>query len=179
MPELEGLQQPPHNRPASPEELLGFLAALGIETTTVEHPPLFTVEQSRSLRGQIAGGHTKNLFLKDKKDRLFLVVAEEDAKIELKHLHNLIGAQGRLSFGRPELLREALGVEPGSVTPFAAINDRTALVRVVLDQAMMRHQRLNFHPLVNTRTTAIGAGDLVRFLNATRHDPAIVAVSAG
>jgi Ala-tRNA(Pro) deacylase len=135
MPELEGFPRLPRDRPmTSPEELLAYLAALGIETATVEHPPLFTVEQSRSLRGQIAGGHTKNLFLKDKKDRLFLVVAEEDAKIELKHLHNLIGAQGRLSFGKAELLRDVLGVEPGSVTPFAAINDRAALVRVVLDQ---------------------------------------------
>jgi Ala-tRNA(Pro) deacylase len=161
----------------SPDELLAYLEALGIETSTVAHPPLFTVEQSRALRGKIAGGHTKNLFLKDKKDRLFLIVAEEDAEIKLKQLHTLIGAQGRLSFGKAELLRETLGVEPGSVTPFAAINDRVSRVSVVLDQAMMKHETLNFHPLINTRTTTIRAHDLARFLEATGHKPTVLAVS--
>src|SRR6476661_935082 len=109
--------------PASPDELFAYLDRLGIPHQTVTHPPLFTVEQSRALRGQIAGGHTKNLFLRDKKGALFLVVALEDAAIALKSLHRLLGASGRFSFGAAELMRETLGVEPGSVTPFAAIND--------------------------------------------------------
>ncbi len=108
--------------PHSPDDLLSRLDALGFETATVEHPPLFTVAQSRDLRGKIEGGHTKNLFLKDKKDRLWLVVAPEDAEIDMKRLHARLGS-ARLSFGKPELLVETLGVVPGSVTPFGAIND--------------------------------------------------------
>jgi Ala-tRNA(Pro) deacylase len=164
--------------PASPDDLFALLDRLGIATATVEHPPLFTVEQSRSLRGAIPGGHTKNLFLVDRKDRLFLVVAEEDAAIELKHLHRVVGASGRFSFGKAEVLRATLGIEPGSVSPFAAINDVAHMVSIVLDEALMRHAELNFHPLVNTRTTRIKREDLLRFLAATGHTPKILAVSA-
>ena len=112
--------------PATPADLFAFLDRLGIAHRTVSHPPLFTVEQSRALRGAIPGGHTKNLFLKDKKGALFLVVALEDAAIDLKVLHRHLGASGRFSFGSAELLRETLGVEPGAVTPFCAINDTAA-----------------------------------------------------
>ena len=110
--------------PASRDDLMAMLDRLGIATTTVKHPPLFTVEESQALRGAIPGAHTKNLFLKDKKDALFLVTVLEDAAIDLKHVHNLIGASGRVSFGKPELLLEKLGVTPGAVTPFGLINDR-------------------------------------------------------
>ncbi|HEX9903552.1 MAG TPA: prolyl-tRNA synthetase associated domain-containing protein, partial [Propylenella sp.] len=109
---------------ASRTDLLAALERLGIAAETAEHPPLFTVEQSRALRGAIPGGHTKNLFLKDKKGAVFLVVAEEDAEIDMKTLHQRIGS-ARLSFGKPELLAELLGVIPGAVTPFGAINDRS------------------------------------------------------
>ncbi|MCZ7642927.1 MAG: prolyl-tRNA synthetase associated domain-containing protein [Pseudorhodoplanes sp.] len=163
--------------PATPDDLFTFLDGLGIAHRTVTHPPLFTVEQSRALRGQIPGGHTKNLFLKDKKDRLFLVVALEEAAIDLKSLHRVLGASGRFSFGSAELLRAVLGVEPGSVTPFSAINDTEGRVTVVLDAAMMAHETLNYHPLVNTMTTAIARADLARFLEATGHKPQVIAVS--
>lgn len=162
--------------PASPEQLFERLAALGIATSTRDHPPVFTVEEARSLRGEIAGGHTKNLFFKDKKDALWLVVCAEDAAVDLKSLHGRIGA-ARLSFGKPELLREVLGVEPGSVTPFALINDTQARVNVVLDAGMMREERLNFHPLRNTATTTIAASDLERFVRACGHDPRILPVA--
>lgn len=162
--------------PASPDELFAFLDRLGIAHTTVAHPPLFTVEQSQALRGTIPGGHTKNLFVKDKKDRVFLLVAPEDAAIELKSMHRLLGASGRFSFGSADLMRELLGVEPGSVTPFGAINDKDARVNVVLDAAMMKHAILNYHPLVNTMTTSIASADLVKFLQATGHDPRIEAL---
>jgi Ala-tRNA(Pro) deacylase len=161
---------------ALPEDLLVYLAALGIETETVDHPPLFTVEDSRRLRGEIIGGHTKNLFVKDKKGRLFLLVLGEAAVIDLKRVHEKIGAQGRVSFGSGELLEEVWGVRPGAVTPFGAINDETAKVSVVLDEAMMRHERLNFHPLVNTRTTGLKSADLIKFLRATGHEPLVVAL---
>ena len=109
--------------PASPDELFAYLDGLGIAHKTVSHPAVFTVEDARALRGTIPGGHTKNLFLRDKKGAPYLVVASEDAAIELRSLHRLLGASGRFSFGSAELMRELLGVEPGSVTPFAVIND--------------------------------------------------------
>ena len=163
--------------PASPEDLLAYLAGLGIETETVEHPPLHTVEDSQALRGDIPGGHTKNLFVKDKKSRLFLLVLEEEASVDLKRVHEKIGAQGRVSFGSADLLEEVWGVRPGAVTPFGAINDTDGRVTVVLEDAMMRHDRLNFHPLVNTRTTGLRSADLVRFLRATGHEPLLVALA--
>jgi Ala-tRNA(Pro) deacylase len=162
---------------ASPGELFAYLDELGIAHQTVRHPPVFTVEEARTLRGQVAGGHTKNLFLRDKKDALFLVVAPEDAVIELKSLHRLLGASGRFSFSSADLMREVLGVEPGSVTPFSVINDVAGRVTVILDAAMMAHAALNFHPLVNTGTTTIAREELIRFLEATGHRPRIEAVS--
>ncbi len=163
--------------PASPQELFVYLDSLSIAYQTVNHPPVFTVEDARTLRGAVAGGHTKNLFLRDKKGSLYLVVAPEDAAIELKSLHRVLGASGRFSFGSAELLRETLGVEPGSVTPFAAINDRAGRVTVVLDAVMMTHDALNFHPLVNTGTTTIASEGLLKFLEATGHRARIEAVS--
>jgi Ala-tRNA(Pro) deacylase len=154
-----------------------MLARLGIATVTVEHPPLFTVEEARALRGEVPGAHTKNLFLKDKKDALFLVVAPEEAMIDLKQLHHRIGAAGRLSFGMPELLMETLGVSPGAVTAFAPLNDTAGRVTVVLDKALTASDRLNCHPLVNTATTTIATRDLLAFLSATGHEPLIVPIS--
>ena len=165
--------------PATPDDLFAFLDRLGIVHRTVSHPPVFTVDEARELRGQIAGGHTKNLFLRDKRGALFLVTALEDAAIELKSLHRRLGASGRFSFGSADLLRETLGVEPGSVTPFGALNDTAGRVTVVLDAAMMEHATLNYHPLVNTMTTSIARGDLQKFLAATGHAARIEPVSGG
>ena len=164
--------------PATPEDLFARLAELAIPFETVEHPPLFTVEQSAALRGEIAGGHTKNLFVKDKKGRLFLLVLGEGTPVDLKRVHERIGAQGRVTFGSAEMLDEAWGVKPGAVTPFGAINDRQGRVTVVLDAEMMRHERLNFHPLVNTRTTGVNSAGILKFLRATGHEPLIVALAA-
>ncbi|EWY42408.1 DNA-binding protein [Skermanella stibiiresistens SB22] len=161
-------QQPP----TSPEQLVAYLEGLGIATTTHSHPPVFTVEEAQALRGTLPGGHCKNLFLKDKKGRLWLVVALEDSAIDLKTLDKKIGA-ARLSFGNADLLWQVLGVRPGSVTPFAAINDTEHRVTVVLEQAMMAHDLLNYHPLDNGRTTAIRSADLVKFLSATGHDAVV------
>jgi len=163
--------------PKTPDQLFAALDALGIAYRTVKHPPLFTVEQSQALRGQIPGGHTKNLFLRDKKYELYLVVAEEDADIDLKSLHRRLGTHGRFSFGSADLLREVWGVEPGAVTPFGAINDAQGRVTVVLDATLMAHDSLNFHPLVNTMTTSIKRDDLVKFLRATGHEPRIERLS--
>ena len=158
-------------------ELFAFLDAIGITTKTHEHRAVFTVAESLEIEKAMPGGHTKNLFLKDKKGLIFLVVAAHDAGIDLKALHKKLDCD-RLSFGRPELLQQVLGVMPGSVTPFAIINDTGQRVTIVLDERMLAHAVLNYHPLENTATTAIARDDLLRFIRATGHEPRIVAVSA-
>jgi Ala-tRNA(Pro) deacylase len=162
--------------PATPEDLFARLEALGIQVTTQRHDPVFTVEEAKALRGALPGGHSKNLFVRNKKGRMWLVVAEEDREIDLKTLGEKIGA-GRLSFGSADRLMSHLGVVPGAVTPFALINDREGQVQPVLDAEMMRHEVLNFHPLDNAMTTAIARQDLVRFIEACGHSPEIVDLS--
>jgi Ala-tRNA(Pro) deacylase len=161
---------------ATPQDLFAFLDRLGIVYRTVTHPPLFTVAQSQRLRGTIPGGHTKNLLLHDKHDTVVLTAALEDAVIDLKGLHRKLGT-ARFSFASAARMRTLIGVEPGAVTPFAAINDPSGRVTVVLDAAMMAEPILNYHPLVNTMTTALAPEDLVKFLEATGHPPRIVAVA--
>ena len=163
--------------PTTPDQLFAALDGLGIAHKTVKHPPVFTVGQAKALRGELPGAHTKNLFLRDKKHDLYLVVALESAEIDLKSLHRRLGASGRFSFGSADLLREVWGVEPGSVTPFGAINDTQGRVTVVLDAPMMEHATLNYHPLDNTMTTAIARDDVVKFLESTGHPPRIETIS--
>ena len=152
--------------------LFARLAELGIATQTLEHPAVFTVAESTGIEHALPGGHTKNLFLKDAKDRLFLVTALGVTAVDLKALPKTLGS-ARLSFGKPELLMEVLGVTPGSVTAFALINDRSQQVTAVLDAALMRHDVINAHPLENTATTSIARDDLLRFIRATGHEPMI------
>jgi len=161
---------------ATRDDLLKRLAALGISSETRDHAPVFTVDEARRLRGEIAGGHCKNLFLKDEKGALYLIVCLEDARVDLKSLPAKIGSR-RLSFGKPEVLMDALGVEPGSVTPFAVINDSAQRVAVILDAPMMEEAVLNYHPLRNDATTSLSSGDLVAFIRATGHEPRVLAVS--
>jgi Ala-tRNA(Pro) deacylase len=156
-------------------DLLSRLDALGIVTTTVDHPAVFTVEESKRLRGDLLGAHTKNLFLKDKKGHLWLVVALEDRDVDLKALRKEIGA-AQLSFGKPDLLSKVLGLEPGSVTPFGVINDTGGQVTVILDKGLLAFDVLNFHPLTNTATTQISPEGLQTFLRDTRHKPTIIAL---
>jgi Ala-tRNA(Pro) deacylase len=163
--------------PATREDLMAYLARLGIAVATVEHPPLFTVEESQALRGEIAGAHTKNLFVKDKKDAVFLITAPEDAALDLKQVHHAIGASGRVSFGKPELMMELLGVLPGSVTPFGVLNDSGGRVTMILDRRLMAADAINCHPLVNTATTTISPSGLMTFLRATGHEPKVVALA--
>lgn len=163
--------------PLSFEQLAAFLDRHRIRTNTVSHPPLRTVADSQELRGEIAGGHTKNLFLKDKKGAYFLITLEEDAIVDLKTVHGAIGASGRVSFGSAEKLMELLGVAPGAVTPFGLINDRRGVVTMVFDEALMRHDVINAHPLVNDRTTSIGRDDLLAFARLTGHEPRVLKVS--
>lgn len=152
------------------------LAGLGIAVTTVEHAPVHTVEDSGELYERIPGGHTKNLFLKDARGGLFLIVAHHATRIDLKLLPPVIGS-ARLSFGRTELLQEVLGVKPGSVTAFALINDSDRKVEVVFDQNLMAFETINLHPMENSATTSIARDDLLRFIRATGHTPRIVALA--
>ena len=163
----------------SRERLFGKLAALGIATTTVPYPSHQTVEEGKAQRGDMTGQFTKNLLLRDKKGTLFLLVAAEDRPIDLKTLHKRIGAQGRLGFAQPDQMREVLGCEPGSLTPLALINDTGGTVRVVLDADMMRADQLNFHPLVNTESTAISAHDLISFIESCGTRPMLVQLDDG
>ena len=163
--------------PATPEILFARFDALGIRTRTVDHAPVFTVEEAKELRGTLPGGHCKSLFLRNKKGRQWLVVCDEDRRLDLKALADRLGA-GRLSFGSADRLMTALGVTPGSVTPFALLNDTERAVTVVLDKGMLAHDPLNYHPLANDRTTAISPDDLLKFVEACGHTPHILDLDA-
>jgi Ala-tRNA(Pro) deacylase len=159
--------------PATPATLFAYLDALGIKHSTVSHPPLFTVEESKALRGKLPGAHVKNLFLRDKKEKMWLLTVLEERRIDLKKLADGLHAN-RLSFGSPERLMRYLGILPGAVTALAAINDRERKVQVVLDKAIFEHEIVNCHPLVNTETTALACTELIRFLQATGHEPQLL-----
>ncbi len=154
---------------ASPEDLFALLDELGIAHSTRWHEATFTVEEGRDLKATMPGGHTKNLFMKDKDGAILLISAHADSELKLNQLHKLIGTR-RLSFASAELMVELLGVTPGSVTAFALMNDRAGKVRFIVDAALMAHDPINFHPLVNTGTTAISREDLGKFVAATGHD---------
>lgn len=138
----------------------------------MEHEAVFTVDQSTALHREITGGHTKNLFLKDAKDQIWLIIAEAHTPVDLKAIYKGLGA-ARFSFGKPELLMEVLGVTPGSVTALSLINDRTGRVSVVVDEELMKYDSVNCHPLVNTATTNLRRDDLLTFIRATGHEPRI------
>ena len=161
--------------PATRQDLFDRLAELKIETNTVEHEALFTVAESSKLERELPGAHTKNLFLKDEGGDLFLVVVQATTRVDLKALARALGA-GRFSFGKPDLLMEALGVSPGSVTAFAVLNDGSHRVRIVIDAELMLHETINCHPLENTATTSIARDDLMRFIRSCGHEPRIVAL---
>lgn len=173
---------PPSAHAATPDVLFARLDVLGIDYETHLHEPVFTVEEAKHLRGALPGAHCKSLFIRDKKKVCFLVVCLEDRRLDMKALATLLDS-GRLSFASAERLRQRLGVEPGSVTPFAAINDEApeagdAKVRIVLDEQMMDAELVNYHPLRNTMTTALSPDSLLRFLQSTGHEARIVDLAA-
>ena len=155
--------------PASPDDLFAYLDDLGLAHRTRWHEATFTVEEGRDLKASMPGGHTKNLFMKDKDGVIVLISAHAESELKLNQLHKLIGTK-RLSFASGDLMVELLGVTPGSVTGFALMNDKAGKVRFVVDKALMAHETLNFHPLVNTGTTAISREDFAAFVKATGHE---------
>lgn len=156
--------------PATPEELLARLEAMGIEAETVTHRPVFTVEEAKEHRGDVPGAHVKNLFVRDKKGAMWLVVALEDRSVDLRALAESLGHK-RFSFGSERRLMEYLGVIPGAVTLFAVVNDRGGAVKVALDVGLRAHDLWSFHPLDNAMTTTIRAADMLRFLDEVDHPP--------
>ncbi len=164
--------------PKTQTELFQFLDSLGIAHKTKQHEPVFTVAESVALRDEIPGGHTKNLFVKDKKDNYFLLTVEEHATVDLKTVHTIIGAASKVSFGRPEKLMEYLGVIPGAVTAFGVINDAGQNVKIIIDQDLMQDEIVNCHPLSNDATTSIASKDLLRFIEATGHEPLVLKVTS-
>jgi Ala-tRNA(Pro) deacylase len=158
---------------ATPAELFAFLDAIGADHATTTHDAVFRVGEGEEIKQAIPGAHTKNLFLKDAKDRLWLISAEGQAQIDLKRLHPVIGS-ARLSFGNAELMGETLGVTPGSVTAFGLINDSDHRVRFVLDRTLAEADPVNFHPLTNTATTTISQAGLRKFLAAVGVKPLVV-----
>jgi Ala-tRNA(Pro) deacylase len=158
-------------------DLLSFLDAHGVAHSTLDHPPVFRVEEGLEIKAALPGGHTKNLFLKDVRGQLWLISALGETAIDLKRLHTVIGS-GRLSFGNPELMVQTLGVTPGSVTAFGLINDTDRRVRFVLDAALAKADPVNFHPLSNDATTAVSQAGFRRFLAALGITPTIVDFAA-
>ena len=159
--------------PATREELFSKLDELGIVHETYDHAPVFTVEESAEIKSKMPGGHSKNLFLKDKAGDFFLICAQSDTPIKINKLHPVLGCK-RLSFGKPEALLEKLGVTPGSVTLFSILNDSKCEVTLIIDKRLTDHEVVNFHPLLNDATTAISSKDMIAFAKATGHDPMII-----
>ena len=159
--------------PATRDDLFALLDELEIEHSTMDHKPVFTVEDSAEIKANMPGAHTKNLFLKDKGGNFFLICAESHAQVKVNKLHPHLGCK-RLSFGKAEYLMEHLGVAPGSVCLFAIMNDKDANVQLIIDKTLADADIVNFHPLLNDATTAISAANMIKFAKATGHDPVIM-----
>ena len=153
--------------------LLRYFKTIGVAAETLDHPAVFTVGEGENIKAALPGAHTKNLFFKDARDQLWLISAEGHATIDLKRLHLVIGS-GRLSFGKPELMLQTLGVSPGSVTAFGLVNDVDHRVRLVLDRTLADAELVNFHPLTNTATTTVSGDGFRQFLKAVGVTPLIV-----
>jgi Ala-tRNA(Pro) deacylase len=155
------------------DRLLAWLAQHDIPHVTHDHPAVFRVDEGHELKAAMPGAHTKNLFLKDKKGKLWLISARQDTVVDLKRADKWIGS-ARLSFGNETLLWETLGVRPGSVTALGLINDPDQRVTFILDKALWDADIVNFHPLTNTATTALGQADFRRFLQLLGREPVVV-----
>ena len=162
-----------HAMAISSDDLLARLQSLGIDAKTSTHPPLMTVEDAKRLRGDLPGGHVKNLFLRDRRERFWLLTTLEDTRVDLKRMAQRLDA-GRFTFANADQLKALLGILPGAVSPLAVINDTERQVAMVLDEALLAHDPLNVHPLVNDRTTTIPTADLLRFLESCGHKPRLM-----
>ncbi len=176
---MERLNESPTDAPEpwTRTQLMAWFEANGLATHTLDHPPVFRVEEGLEIKASLPGAHTKNLFLKDKKDQLWLISAHQDTVIPLKSLPGIIGSD-RLSFGSEDRLYRALGVRPGSVTAFALVNDPAQSVRFILDQALWEAEVVNFHPLENCATTAMDQATFRRFLEILKRPIRVIDFAA-
>ncbi len=161
------------------ERLFRRFRELGIDAPTVPYPAHQTVEEGKALRGAMRGTFTKNLLLKDKKGRLFLIVAHEDRSVDLKTLHTRIGASGRLGFASPDRMRDVLRIDPGALTPLALLNDEDGLVTVVVEASLMDAEPVNFHPRINTESSGLKPDDLLAFIASCRREAVITDLGNG
>lgn len=159
--------------PISRQDLFDYLDGLNIIHKTYNHAPIFTVDEGADIKANMPGGHTKNLFLKDKAGQFFLICALGDTPIRINKLHPILGCK-RLSFGKAEALLGLLGMTPGSITLFSILNDTNHQVTLILDKALFNHDIVNFHPLLNDATTAISSSDMIKFAKTTGHHPVIL-----
>lgn len=159
--------------PTNPDDLFNIMKNINVAYTLYEHDPIFTVEEGLHLKGNIPGLHCRNLFMKDKKGDMFLVVAANETQIDLKKLPKAINS-GRLSFCSSDRLMTHLGIYPGAVCPFAVVNDKDQVVKVVLDQKMVEADLVCVHPLDNAMTVSLSPDDLLKFFNHTGHEPHIL-----
>jgi len=159
--------------PATQDDLFAFLDSLGIEHSTVSHPPFFTVDEGRPWHGKIPGLHCKNLFIKDRRGGIWLVVMPADKRADLGRLEKALGAP-RFSFARPDVLQQVLELTPGSVTPFGLVNDTQRRVTVILDEEMLDNEWVNFHPLHNAASTTLRSADLLRFIRSLGYEPIVI-----
>jgi Ala-tRNA(Pro) deacylase len=164
--------------PHTAEQLFTYLDELGIEHQTTEHPPVFTVEEASQWHHKIPGAHCKNLFLKDKKGKLWLVVMPSEKRADLGRIAERAGTV-KFSFGNPQLLEEVLGITPGSVTPFALMNDAQKRVTVILDRDMLANEQVNYHPLHNAASTTVKSADLLKFIGALGYEPILIDCGQG
>ncbi|MCC6610916.1 MAG: prolyl-tRNA synthetase associated domain-containing protein [Burkholderiales bacterium] len=171
---MSGISESPTATDAARARLFDRLSALGIEAPTVPYPAHETVEEGKRLRGDMAGTFTKNLLLRDKKARLYLLSIHEDRALDLKTLHTRIGAKGRLGFAPAERMIESLGVQPGALTPLGLMNDAAQAVTAVIDVSLLQAEQLNFHPLINTESTGIKPAELLRFIRSCGREPMLV-----
>lgn len=158
-------------------DMLGALRGLGLEWTLTEHAAVFTVEESAQLHQDIAGVHTKNLFLKDAGGQFWLVTAPHEARVDLKALPAAIGSR-KLSFGKADDMERLLRIAPGSVTPLAAYNDGPCAVKVVVDSRLAGQTCVNVHPLRNTATLGLSGHGLLTALAAWGHRAIVVDLPA-
>jgi Ala-tRNA(Pro) deacylase len=160
---------------ATPDEVFLALDALDIDHNTIEHPPLYTVEEARAMKYGLEGAHTKNLFLRNKKGRMFLLVLPSDLRVDLKALRDQLKLTGgQLAFASTERLGKYLGVVPGSVSPLAAINDHSGKVTIYIEQSLLDHSLIYLHPCRNTHSTCLKTTDLLRVLEAWDHSPQVI-----
>jgi Ala-tRNA(Pro) deacylase len=162
--------------PTTPDSLMKKLEEMGIDYALHHHEAVYTVEESEKLDRDIAGTHCRNLFLRDKKKKNFLVVLQNATEVDMKKLPPVISSD-RLSFGSADRLWQYLGVRPGSVCPFAITNDTDNQVKILLDKSMMETEIVNYHPLLNTMTISLKPADLLKFIESTGHEAHIVDLS--